>query len=818
MNRRRSLSIVVALLLAVLTVSAQDDSPRQMLEQAEEAYQIGRILEAKKLAEDCVKRLDDAQRLSGYRLLSLCCLALDQQDDARRYAELVLEENPYFTPTIDYPPRFVDMINDIKQGLTTTISTASNQSESVNEAPVPITIITAEMIEELGYNKNLNQILAAYVPGMAELASTSIRPGENLAMHGAFAYGQELILIMENGHRLNNRFNNIGSTGYSVSLEKIDHIEVLRGPASSLYGNVALSAVVNIITKSGRDINGVRARYGYGSFNTHRADLLAGTQFMDADISAWASLYRSDGQIRHFNDGEGYYKGYASPVARYYNFMVNYYSGPDKIYVDSYRDTPSYDLGFAFRLKGFNLQFSHKSGKKLFQTASYCGYDYSHYHSINNLKPGNALDETHAEIGYSRQLGKFSLDASLYGDWYSFRRYEVIRDSLSSLSYKYDENGYIYDEEGNKIYEIEEEGSRSNYESFKENTIGGMLKVGTDYRIANMKGNLLVGCQFEHSSAGSRVYFYGDEDDSIRDGSYYYEDLALVGTENILSLFVQDKHYFTPHLIMNAALRYDQKSQNDEKQTTFSPRLALMYVPNDRFSLKLSYAEAFADLALFYHYVFNYSYELSPQRLSAFQLTAMGKIAPWNLNYEVNLFYNNYTNLLCLFTRMDADSYSFNKRLNSGQLKNAGIEATVRYTNQRLSGALNLYYCHTIKCEDYYYNDLEETVTAVPHFTMNLHGAYKLIQTVSHELKVYGHASYIGRRLNQTEYLKDDYYVKAQALFDLGVKYSYRQHLDISLDCENLLNSDRYLCGPLDTFHPIFQRGRNLMASIAFHI
>ena len=262
MNRRRSLSIVVALLLAVLTVSAQDDSPRQMLEQAEEAYQIGRILEAKKLAEDCVKRLDNAQRLSGYRLLSLCCLALDQQDDARRYAELVLEENPYYTPTIDYPPRFVDMINDIKQGLTTTISTASNQSESVNEAPVPITIITAEMIEELGYNKNLNQILAAYVPGMAELASTSIRPGENLAMHGAYAYGQELILIMENGHRLNNHTTNIGTTGYSISLEKIDHIEVLRGPASSLYGNVALSAVVNIITKSGRDINGIKARYG----------------------------------------------------------------------------------------------------------------------------------------------------------------------------------------------------------------------------------------------------------------------------------------------------------------------------------------------------------------------------------------------------------------------------------------------------------------------------------------------------------------------------------------------------------------------------
>jgi len=816
MNKRRLFPIVVALLLAVLTVSAQDDSPRQMLEQAEEAYQIGRILEAKKLAEDCVKRLDDALRLSGYRLLSLCCLALDQQDDARRYAELVLEENPYYTPTIDYPPRFVDMINDIKQGFITTISTASNQSESVNEAPVPITIITAEMIEELGYNKNLNQILAAYVPGMAEIASN--KPGENLAMHGAYAYGQELILIMENGHRLNSRFNNIGTTSYSVSLEKIDHIEVLRGPASSLYGNVALSAVVNIITKSGRDINGIKARYGYGSFNTHRADLLVGTQFMDADISAWASLYKSDGQIRHFKDGEGYYKEHASPVARYFNFMIKSYFGPDKIYVDSYRDTPSYDIGFALRLKGFNLQLSHKSGKKLFQTTSYSGYDYSRYNNVNGLKPGNALDVTHAEIGYSRQLGKISLNASLYGDWYSFRRNEVMFDSLATIYYKYDDNGIICDGEGNEVYEIEEAEGSSNYESFKENTVGGLLKIGTDYRIADMRGNLLVGCQFERFSAGSRLYFNGDDEDLITGGSLYYEDLELVGKENILSLFVQDKHYFTPQLILNAGLRYDQKSQTDDVQTTFSPRLALMYVPNDRFSLKLSYAEAFADLALFYRYLFKDAFELSPQRLSALQLTAMGKIAPWNLNYEVNLFYNNYTNLLCLFTRNDADSYSFNKRLNSGQLKNAGIEATVRYTNQRLSGALNLYYCHNIKCEDYYYNDLEETVTAVPHFTMNLHGAYKLIQTASHELKIYGHASYIGRRLNQTEYLKDDYYVKAQALFDLGIKYSYRQRMDISLDCENLLNSDRYLCGPLENMHPIFQRGRTLMASIAFHI
>jgi iron complex outermembrane receptor protein len=196
----------------------------------------------------------------------------------------LIKLNNYYNSTDD-PARFQDLVSLLKGGITTTITTASSQSETIEEAPGPITIITAEMIEELGYNKNLNQILAAYVPGMSEV--TSLEEGVNLSMHGAYANGQELILVMENGHRLNTRVDNCGSTSYSISTEKIDHIEVLRGPASSLYGNVALSAVVNIITKSGRTLDGVKAKYGYGTFGTHKADFTIGTQFM---ATMWAKV------------------------------------------------------------------------------------------------------------------------------------------------------------------------------------------------------------------------------------------------------------------------------------------------------------------------------------------------------------------------------------------------------------------------------------------------------------------------------------------------------------------------------------------------
>ena len=815
MNRRRCFSIAMMLLLTACPVSAQDESPRQIFEQAEEAYQIGKIEEAKHMVESCVLNLSSSHRLAGYRLLSLCCLALDQMDEARHYAEKVLQENPYYIPTVEYPPRFIDMINEIKQGITTTITTASSQNESVNEAPVPITIITAEMIEELGYNKNLNQILAAYVPGMTEVAT--YEPGDNLAMHGAFANNQELILIMENGHRMNSRYNNLGTTSYSISTEKIDHIEVLRGPASSLYGNVALSAVVNIITKSGRDIDGVKGHYGYGSYNTHRADLLVGTQFMDADISAWASIYNSNGQIRHLDDSEGYYSDIKDHVEMIDQARFTYF-GPDRIYVDSYKDTPSYDLGFTFRLKGFNLMFSHKNVKKLYQITYWSGYDYDRYPAINGIKPGVSHEETHTELGYSRQLGRFSLNASLYSDWYTMSNYRVDYDSLEGYDYAYDEQGnFRYDEEGHEIFVMKSDSGSIYFNNCKENTIGGILKIGTDYSLGNMKGNLLAGCHFEHFSIQSRLSFYGNRYETIDNGSFYYHDLITKGKEENLSLFLQDKHYFTPQLILNTGMRYDLIYHKDGHLTAFSPRLALMYVPSDLFSLKLSYAQAFADLAYYYRYVFDGIFELKPQYLSAIQLTAMGIITPLNLNYEVNFFYNSYRNLLFWSARLD-DNLDFHQALNNGHLKNAGIEASVRYASQRFSGNLNLYYCHDISSENYYYNSIEKMVTEVPHLTLNLHGAYKLFQTVNHELKLYGHVSYTGRKLNQTYYEKEDYYVKAQTLFDLGMKYTYHQRLMLSIDCENLLNTDRYLCGPIvDKQHPIFQHGRTLMASISYH-
>ena len=216
----------------------------------------------------------------------------------------------------------------LRRIISATITTASSQEESINEAPVPVTIITREMIDCLSNNKSIGQILATYVPGISEVCAYAI---SNYSMHGVYTSGQEKILVMENGHRLNARSTNNG-----------DHIEVLRGPASSLYGNVALTAVVNIITKKGREVDGIKLKYGYGSFGTHRADFTAGTSFMGADILAWASLYTSTGEKINIPKGTGYSQtprdGYA--------------------YVGRYEGKPSYDIGLNLCVKDFTYALS----------------------------------------------------------------------------------------------------------------------------------------------------------------------------------------------------------------------------------------------------------------------------------------------------------------------------------------------------------------------------------------------------------------------------------------------------------------------------
>lgn len=84
-----------------------------------------------------------------------------------------------------------------------------------------------------------------------DIVSVNHGGGENISIRGGDTDG---VLILVNGRRVagENYFMSQGSNAYALdrlNLSNVDHIEILRGPASAIYGSGAMSGVINIITK-----------------------------------------------------------------------------------------------------------------------------------------------------------------------------------------------------------------------------------------------------------------------------------------------------------------------------------------------------------------------------------------------------------------------------------------------------------------------------------------------------------------------------------------------------------------------------------------
>ena len=797
MKKNLCLIFTVSMMLMPFTASAQEKQDlRQVYTKAEEAYKIGQLDQTIELLEGNLNDFTGNLRQSALRLVSICYLAQDDTDMSEKYARSLLSINPYYTSVQD-PVRFEDMIAQLKSGRSSTVTTASSQAESINEAPVPVTVITREMIDQLSNNKSLGHILATYVPGLNDVSSYYI---SNLAMHGVYTSSQEKILIMENGHRLNMRNTNNGKLDYAISTEKIDHIEVLRGPASSLYGNVALTAVVNIITKNGNEVNGVKGKYGYGSYGMHRADFIAGTTLLDADVMAWASLYTSQGERIDIPRNTGYsmtkHDGY--------------------VYIGGYKEKPSYDIGCTLKYKDFNFMFNLKNGKQVPQYSWYAEtYDYDAYRTMDGAKPGYTVDEKHLELGYAKQLGKVNLNVSAYGDWFKVQDYMPVSDSIVNYVYNSDGNVIVIDgKPQTKLYH-----GLMQYMDYQEYTIGAMAKADANYTFGNMKGNLLVGTQFEYFKLSSNDFHIGEEFTKMAVTFPEEKNMIRVGSEKSISAFIQDKHYFTSEFILNAGLRYDNKYRaNGKSVSALSPRVALIYFPNEKFSTKLSYSRAFVDAP--YHTRNNTSNgargseDLMPEYMNAIQLDFMGRIDKWHLIYDVNFFYNHLTDIVVNNPSTDP---STPKYINSGSLKVAGAEAELSFQLPSFRIDANMTYLRPLEAEGYYYKD--HKIYSIPAFTANLTCSKRLLNIRKHLLWLAAGLKFTSKTLNKANSRvagSEDYDLSGNALVDLGLKYTYSDAIQLSLDCDNLFDKTYYIGGSF--YVPYQAHGRTLMATVSFKL
>ena len=127
------------------------------------------------------------------------------------------------------------------------VVTATRTPTQVEKLPAGVTVIDRKTIEERGYVTLVDALSA--VPGMRIAQSGG--PG---AQTSVFIRGTESrqVLVLRDGIPINDPSDPGGAFNFGVdTLNDIERIEVVRGPASSAYGSGAIGGVINLITRHG---------------------------------------------------------------------------------------------------------------------------------------------------------------------------------------------------------------------------------------------------------------------------------------------------------------------------------------------------------------------------------------------------------------------------------------------------------------------------------------------------------------------------------------------------------------------------------------
>jgi iron complex outermembrane receptor protein len=155
------------------------------------------------------------------------------------------------------------------------VSIASRYEQPISEAPSDVYVITDEDIRHSGAT-DLPTVLRR-VPGIEVMQTTGAE--FNVSTRGDNQLIANKLLVLVDGRSIFvDAHAHIYWKAIPVTLPEIKRIEVLKGPASAVYGFNAFDGVINIITKSPQEMKGTTLQFGGGELGTiSSAAIHAGT-------------------------------------------------------------------------------------------------------------------------------------------------------------------------------------------------------------------------------------------------------------------------------------------------------------------------------------------------------------------------------------------------------------------------------------------------------------------------------------------------------------------------------------------------------------
>lgn len=185
------------------------------------------------------------------------------------------------------------------------VVTASRVASAAQETGRRVTVYTQRDIQALSVN-TVDQLLNV-VPGLDVQSRGGFGVQSDLKMRGSTFNG---VLLLLDGARVNDPMTGHFLMDLPVPLSEIARVEVLRGPATALYGPDALGGVVHLITKTGlrrgeTEGTGLAAQVDgrYGNHDLYDAGGAVRHVGQNTTVSAAARGQGSDGQTVRGSDG-----------------------------------------------------------------------------------------------------------------------------------------------------------------------------------------------------------------------------------------------------------------------------------------------------------------------------------------------------------------------------------------------------------------------------------------------------------------------------------------------------------------------------------
>lgn len=202
----------------------------------------------------------------------------------------------------------------------TIVVVANRQPSRVATLAADVSVLERRDIEAAGPAATLGDLLSG-LPGVELSRQGNRGASEAIFIRGANT-GHALILV--DGLRVGSA--TLGQTSLeSLPLSQIERIEVLRGPASALYGADAIGGVVRITTRQEDSAPALDARAGFGSRGTHEASVAHAGRVGAVQYAIRTGQTRSDGTSAITNasspafnrDKDGYWRHHVALDARW---------------------------------------------------------------------------------------------------------------------------------------------------------------------------------------------------------------------------------------------------------------------------------------------------------------------------------------------------------------------------------------------------------------------------------------------------------------------------------------------------------------------